>query len=58
MEKFIDDDDGYKYWVRANRDGFVVNCERSLNPNNLVLHRASCRSITGTPTRGETWTGP
>jgi hypothetical protein len=57
MEKFVDDDDGYTLWVRSNRDGVVVNCEKSLNPNSLMLHRADCRTITGTPTFGKTWTG-
>ncbi len=57
MELFKDDDDGYILWVRSDRDGFVVNAERALNPKNLVLHRADCRTITGTPTAGDTWTG-
>jgi len=33
-----------------------VNCERSLNPNYLMLHRATCKTISGTPARGKEWT--
>ena len=57
MQRFIDDDDAYLHWARSHRDGFVVNCLRSLSPRYLILHRADCRTITGTPARGETWTG-
>lgn len=33
-----------------------MNCERSLNPNYLMLHRATCKTISGTPARGKEWT--
>lgn len=54
---FIDDDDGYLQWVYGHRDGYVVNCFRSKGPGYLLLHRADCRTITGSPTVGDTWTG-
>jgi hypothetical protein len=54
---FIDDDDGYARWLLEVRDGFVVNVPRSGN-GDLVLHRAGCYTINGSPPRGRTWTGP
>jgi predicted nuclease with RNAse H fold len=55
--KFQDDDTGYLAWQAANPDLYVINAERSLNPYNLVLHRAICRTISGVPPRGGPWTG-
>ncbi len=37
-------------------DGFVVNTYRNPSPQYLRLHRASCRSISGTPANGASWT--
>ena len=54
---FTDNDAGYLAWLDANPAGFVVNTLRNPNPNNLVLHHTSCRTITGQPTRGSGWTG-
>lgn len=56
MQTFRDDDNGYLAWLSANPASYVLNAERSLNPRNLVLHRATCRTINGTPTRGARWT--
>jgi len=53
---FIDDDNGYLAWLDGHRDGFVINCERDPKPNYVILHRASCGTITGTPSRGVRWT--
>jgi hypothetical protein len=33
----------------AYAGGYVVNAERSHNPDNLVLHRAMCDTITPSP---------
>lgn len=57
MLHFIDDDPGYLRWVSQNRDGYVVNAYRNPTPAYLMLHRATCRTITGNPTRGRQWTG-
>lgn len=35
-----------------------VNLARSPRPNYLILHRSTCRTISGQPTRGGPWTGP
>ena len=55
---FRDDDQGYAAWVAANAQGYVLNIQRSLNPSDARVHDADCRTITGTPPRGRTWTGP
>jgi hypothetical protein len=56
-EIFRDDDSGYLSWLAAHSAGFVLNVARSPRPGYLVLHRATCRTITGRPTRGGPWTG-
>jgi hypothetical protein len=58
VEIFRDNDEGYLAWVAAHPAGFVLNVARSPRPNYLILHRATCRAITGRPTRGGPWTGP
>lgn len=57
VEIFRDDDAGYLAWLAAHPAGFVLNVNRSPRPNYLVLHRATCRTISGRPTRGGPWTG-
>jgi hypothetical protein len=51
---FVDDDAGYLAWVAANPTGFVVNTTRSPHRDYLMLHRASCRHISGD--QGKRWT--
>lgn len=53
---FKDDDAGYLRWLTAHPEGFVVNCNRSMSGAYQVLHRARCRTISGAPTAGTTWT--
>jgi hypothetical protein len=52
----VDNDPRYLAWLRANPDGFVVNAYQEPTVSYLVLHRASCHTITGSPARGSTWT--
>jgi hypothetical protein len=56
MQRFVDDDARYLGWIAQNPDGFVLNTERKPTPTYLVLHRATCRTIGGTPARGDRWT--
>ena len=56
VKVFDNDDTSYERWLTANPDGFVVNCGRPATASYIVLHRASCGTITGTPARGGTWT--
>ncbi len=48
---FVDDDRGYLAWLAANPGGYVVNTTRSPRPDYLMLHRASCRHISGADER-------
>lgn len=56
MRVILDDDAAYLRWVAAHPGGWVVNCHRRPSANYLVLHRATCGTITGVPARGRTWT--
>lgn len=53
---FADDDAGYEAWLRGHPETFVLNCERNPRATYLVLHRASCHTISGDPSSGATWT--
>jgi hypothetical protein len=44
-----DDDAGYLAWVESHQHGFVVNTTRKPDPRYLILHRATCGTITGKP---------
>jgi hypothetical protein len=54
---FLDDDTGFIRWVAGNPAGLVVNCYRRPSPAYLKLHRATCPTVTGSPTNGSTWMG-
>jgi hypothetical protein len=56
MIQFVDDDRGYLTWIARNPSGWVVNSNRNPNPSYVVLHRASCGFMSGSPTRGRRWT--
>ena len=47
--EFIEDDKGYVAWLAGHPDGFVLNCERPPRPAYLMLHRATCWTISGAP---------
>lgn len=50
MEKFIDDDSGYKKWIKSHPDGYVLNAQRgTLNTCLMKLHQATCYTIKPTP---------
>lgn len=56
MERFEDDDAGYERWLTGHPNLFVLNTARNPAPNYLMLHRATCRTIVGTPACGTRWT--
>jgi hypothetical protein len=56
MQHFVDDDAGYLDWLEHHPDNFVINTSRTPSAAYLVLHRASCGTITGQPARGTTFT--
>jgi hypothetical protein len=42
---FDSDDSVYLAWLTAHPDGFVINTRRRSDPEYIVLHRATCRTI-------------
>jgi hypothetical protein len=57
MRHFVDDDVAYLDWLADHPEGFVLNTGRNPSAAYLMLHRASCGTIRGTPARGSTFTG-
>ncbi len=57
MQRFAGDDPGYLEWLGQHPAGFVINTGRTPGAAYLMLHRASCATINGTPARGTTFTG-
>ncbi|WP_156928966.1 hypothetical protein [Bradyrhizobium sp. th.b2] len=45
MIRFSNDDLSYLAWMAAHPDGFVLNVRCVADPDYVVLHRASCGSI-------------
>jgi hypothetical protein len=45
MKEFKNDEEGYLSWLKSHSSGFVVNVRREPDPDYVVLHRASCGSI-------------
>jgi hypothetical protein len=56
VQHFLDDDNGYLSWLARHPDGSVINTYRQPTPTYLLLHRATCKTITGSPARGTWWT--
>ena len=56
MQSFLDDESGYLRWLESSPNGFLINSNRNVNSTYLMLHRATCRTISGTPSRGKDWT--
>jgi hypothetical protein len=48
---------GYLDWLNHHPDGFVINTGRTPSAAYLMLHRASCGTISGRPTSGTTFMG-
>ena len=57
LEHYIDDDAGYRRWLSSHPTGFVLNTGRNPTAAYLMLHRATCPTISGEPARGTTFTG-
>jgi len=46
MESIFDRRDmDYQKWIRENKDGFVLNVQRNISSQYMVLHKANCRKI-------------
>ena len=48
---FKDDDSGYREWLADHQgsDTYVLNAERNPKPAYLILHRATCHTVSGEP---------
>ncbi len=55
MHTFDNDEEGYLGWIRANRDGFVVNTPKAGHHADY-LHKATCSSISTSHTNYTTTT--
>lgn len=56
VTSFDNDDVGYLTWVGHHPEGFVTNRNANPNPDYVTVHRANCRTISGTPASGKAWT--
>lgn len=56
MQRFEDDDAGYLNWLALNPHGFVLNANRPPNKGYLILHRATCKSISRLAAPPVRWT--
>lgn len=56
VELFIDNDEGYLSWLDSHPTGYVLNTTRVPTANYLMLHKATCGYVVGTPSRGVRWT--
>lgn len=56
MERFDHDDEGYLRWISAHPAGLVINCYATPSTDYLILHRASCSSISVRQVDKEHWT--
>jgi hypothetical protein len=45
MPRFVDADERFLAWASEHNDGFVLNIERSLNPAESFIHRATCTNL-------------
>lgn len=51
-QKFTDDDPGYRWWVATYPQGYVANSWRPPTADDLVVHRATCPTMTEKPPGG------
>lgn len=56
VREFTADAD-YQSWLTSHPTSLVVNTYRMPSPSYLMLHRSTCRTISGVPARGSRWTG-
>ncbi len=56
VQRFQDDDTGYLAWLATNPAGYVLNCTPTPSTSYLLLHQATCFTISRQPTGGSSWT--
>jgi hypothetical protein len=57
MRHFVDDDPGYLGWLGGHPGEFVLSTTRTPSPAYLLLHRATCASISQLQARAASFTG-
>jgi hypothetical protein len=57
MRVFTNDDRGYLDWLDRHRDGWVLNVRATPDPDYVVLHRATCSTISRAGVSDGAWTG-
>lgn len=55
--EFRDDDAGYRAWLYAHPDGYVINIRRDHSATAARVHHAGCRTISGQNPLNGPWTG-
>ena len=48
MIRFKNDENGYMAWLAEHPEGYVLNVRKEPDPKYVVLHSASCGSISST----------
>lgn len=57
MQYFADDDSGYLGWLEDHPEGFVLNTTRTPSASYLILHQATCWTISRLQRRATTFAG-
>lgn len=55
--RFENDDLAYLQWLRDNPSGYVLNVRVTADPGYVVLHRATCASISSDRRAANAYTG-
>ena len=56
IRRFVDDDAGYRSWLREHPGGYVLNAYPHGSSTTLVLHRAACGTVNRPLGAGRHWT--
>lgn len=57
MIRFCKNDEGYLAWTAAHPDGYVLNVRHLADPTYVILHRASCKTISNARQGPDAFTG-
>jgi len=56
MQVFVGDDRSYLDWLARHPEGWVLNVRMQADPDYVVLHRATCPTISRPSVRAGAWT--
>ena len=51
VQEFVGDDKAYQQWLTAHPNGYVVNTNKGVNQNYMVLHKATCSHVSNFDSR-------